>query len=261
VLCDKPFALNADEAADLEAEADAAGVVALCNFEFRYASARGVLRDMIHDGELGRVEHVQMSRLSAGSRVPLRPWGWLFDRALGGGWVGAWGSHAIDGLRWMFRTEIDGVQALLRVDVEERPDDEGTLHACTAEDGFSASLTLANGVSVAIDSGFAAVANMPPRFIVFGSEAVAELVGEDRISIRRADGTRASIDLSADEADDGHLAPMRAFATVVRDAVTTGEVDASTPTFADGHACDVVLDQLRAAPFASDGDADPDSVV
>ena len=80
---------------------------------------------------------------------------------------------------------------------EERPDEHGDLHTCTAEDGFSASLVLSNGASVAIDSGFAAVANMTPRFTVFGSEAVAELVGEDRISIRRADGTRDSIDLSA----------------------------------------------------------------
>jgi hypothetical protein len=118
---------------------------------------------------------------------------------------------------------------------------------------------LTNGVSVAIDSGFAAVANMPPRFIVFGSEAVAELVGEDRISVRRADGTRESIDLSADDGGDGHLAPMRRFAEVVRDAVTTGEVAGSTPTFADGHACDVVLDQLRASPFARDTSPEPES--
>src|SRR4051794_32642095 len=40
VLCDKPFALNADEAADLQAESQAAGVIALCNFEFRFAPAR-----------------------------------------------------------------------------------------------------------------------------------------------------------------------------------------------------------------------------
>jgi predicted dehydrogenase len=158
----------------------------------------------------------------------------------------------------MFRTEVADVQALLRVDVQERPDADGVLHACTAEDGFSASLTLTNGVSVAIDSGFAAVSNMTPRFIVFGSEAVAELVGEDRISVRRADGTRDSIDLSGDDDGDGHLAPMRRFAEVVRDAVTTGEVTASTPTFADGHACDVVLDQLRAAPFVTDATPDPD---
>ena len=250
VLCDKPFALDADEAAGLETEARAAGVVALCNFEFRYAPERAILRDLIAAGELGAVEHVQMFRLSAGTRVPLRPWGWLFERELGGGWIGAWGSHAIDTLRWMFDAEVTAAQALLRIDITERPDDHGDLHACTAEDGFTAALELSNGASVAIDSGFAAAANVAPRFTVFGSEAVAELVGESRLSIRRADGTRRVIELPTDDGADGHLAPMRAFAGVVRDAVVSGEVPASVPTFADGRACDAVLDQLRAAPFA-----------
>ena len=249
VLCDKPFALDADEAAELVADARAAGVVALCNFEFRYAPERLVLREMIRDGALGRIEHVQMTRLSAGTRIPLRPWGWLFDRALGGGWVGAWGSHAVDTLRWMFGAEVTDVQALLRIDVQARPDADGYLHTCTAEDGFSASLALSNGVSVAIDSGFAAVANMAPRFTVFGSEAVAELVGESRISIRRADGSRESIDLSTAAEGDAHLVPMRRFAEVVRDAVTTGEIPESAATFADGQAADAILDQLRASPF------------
>src|SRR5258706_6871963 len=106
VLCDKPFALDADEAAELEAEARAAGVVALCNFEFRYGPARRMLREMVDEGSLGRIEHVNMTRHSAGSRVPMRKWGWLFDRELGGGWVGAWGSHAVDALRWVFAAEV-----------------------------------------------------------------------------------------------------------------------------------------------------------
>jgi hypothetical protein len=104
---------------------------------------------------------------------------------------------------------------------------------------------------VAIDSGFAAVANVAPRFALFGSLAVVEVVGESRVSIRGADGTRESIDLGADAGADGHLAAMRTFAEVVRDAVTTGEFPASAPTFADGRACDAVLDLLRAAPFVS----------
>jgi predicted dehydrogenase len=266
VLCDKPFALDADEAADLESEARAAGAVALCNFEFRYAPARALLREMVGDGALGRIEHVQMTRLSCGSRVPLRPWGWLFDRTLGGGWIGAWGSHAVDTLRSIFAAEVTEVQALLRRDVLERPDDRGDLHLCTAEDGFSASLVLSNGASVAIDSGFAAVANMAPRFTVFGSSSVAELSGETRLSVRRADGSRESIDLADDgrtdddrtddDRADAHLAPMRRFAEVVRDAVTSGEVPAHAPTFSDGRACDAVLDRLRASPFAY-GTIDP----
>ncbi|HEV7525190.1 MAG TPA: Gfo/Idh/MocA family oxidoreductase [Acidimicrobiia bacterium] len=252
VLCDKPFALDADEAADLEAEARAAAVVALCNFEFRYDPARALLRELVAEGELGRIEHVQMTRISSGTRVPLRQWGWLFDRELGGGWIGAWGSHAVDTLRFVLASEVTDVQALLRTDIRERPDADGARHECTAEDGFSASMAMANGVTVAIDSGFAAVANVAPRFTLFGSEAVAEVVGESRISIRRADGSRESIDLSEASEADGHLAPMRRFAEVVRDSVTSGEIPASAPTFSDGRACDAVLDQLRAAPFAPD---------
>jgi hypothetical protein len=41
---------------------------------------------------------------------------------------------------------------------------------------------------------------------------------------------------------------MRRFANVVRDAVSTGTVPAGAPTFADGTACDAVLDALRRAP-------------
>ncbi|MDQ1480520.1 MAG: hypothetical protein QOI44_1381, partial [Actinomycetota bacterium] len=39
------------------------------------------------------------------------------------------------------------------------------------------------------------------------------------------------------------------FAEVVRDVVTGADVPPGVPTFADGLACDIVLDQLRAAPI------------
>jgi predicted dehydrogenase len=249
VVCDKPFALNADEAAAMRTEADDAGAVALCNFEFRYAPARALLRDLVHGGSIGSVQHVQWTHLSAGSRVPLRPWGWLFDRGLGGGWIGAWASHAVDMIRYAFDAEVAEIQALLRIDVETRPDAEGNEHRCTAEDGFSAALLLSNGATVAIDSGFGAVADTTRRCTVYGTEAVVEVVGDERIVVRRPDAEPERIELPAGDADRHHE-PMRRFAEVVRDAVESGEVPAGAPTFADGHACDEVLDRLRAAPFA-----------
>jgi predicted dehydrogenase len=249
VLCDKPFALDADEAAALEAEAHDAGVVALCNFEFRYAAARALLRETVVSGDIGRVEHVHWTHISSGARVPLRRWGWLFDAELGGGWIGAWGSHAIDAVRWNFG-EVSDAQAVRRIDVRERPDQDGVEHECTAEDGFTAALVLDNGVTVAIDSSFAATTTFPSRLTVFGTEAACEVVN-DHVTIRRADGTRVAL-TDADRAVDGdpHLEPMRRFAEVVRDAVGTGEVPEHAPTFSDGRACDAVLEQLRAAPVA-----------
>jgi predicted dehydrogenase len=253
VLCDKPFTPAAADSALLVAEAAAAGTIALCNFEFRFHPIRRLLRELVRTDALGSIEHVQWAHLSAGSRVPLRNYGWLFDRSRGGGWIGAWGSHAIDTIRWCFGEVVD-VSAASRIDVAERPDDHGELHRCTAEDGLSASLRLDNGVTVSIDSSFAASAPVPPRLTVIGAEAVCEILADERVAIRRADGTREDLTPSSRlkrPAADRHDDPMRRFAEVVRDVVTSGEVPPGVPTFADGHACDVVLDQLRAAPVVT----------
>jgi predicted dehydrogenase len=110
-------------------------------------------------------------------------------------------------------------------------------------------LTLANGATVAIDSGYAAVATIAPRLTIFGDNAVVEVVGDDRVTVRSPDRTRRIIEVTGDERDS-HETPMRRFAAVVRDAVATGNVPVRAPTFADGRACDQVLDRLRAAPFA-----------
>ncbi len=249
VVCDKPFAMHADEAADLESEAAAAGVVALCNFEFRYAPARGIVRDLVAGEVLGAIEHVHWTHLSSGSRVPLRRWGWLFERELGGGWIGAWASHAVDTLRYMFGTEIDATDALLRIGVKERPDADGVWHRCTAEDGFTASITLRNGATVAVDSSFAASASPAPRLLVCGADAIAEIVADERVVVRRSGRDAETIAVDSDE-HDRHTVPMRRFAEVVRDAVSAGDVPPGVPTFADGRACDAVLDDLRASPFA-----------
>lgn len=244
VLCDKPFTLDPLDAAALLGAAQAAGVVHLVNFEFRYHPARRMVRELIRSGAIGKVEHVTWTHLSAGSRVPLRRFGWLFDRNLGGGWIGAWASHAVDTLRFCIG-EVVRASGAPRIDVRERPDERGTLHECTAEDGVTADLELDGGVTVSIDSTFAAAVAMPPRLTVLGSGGGIEVVADARIVLRTADGARRDIPLELPDAAERHEAPMRIWAEVVRDAVTSGVTPDDAPTFADGHACDVVLDRLR----------------
>src|SRR5258707_432626 len=84
--------------------------------------------------------------------------------AAGGGWIGAWGSHAVDALRWSFG-EITSVDARARIDVTERPDDHGRMHPCTAEDGLTATLGVDAGVTVSIDTTFVATAPVAPRLV------------------------------------------------------------------------------------------------
>jgi predicted dehydrogenase len=253
VLCDKPFGLDAEESAALAREAAEAGAIALCNFEFRFHPVRRLLRDLVRTDALGPIEHVQWTHLSAGSRVPLRRYGWLFDRDRGGGWIGAWGSHAVDTIRWCFG-EVRSVEAQARIDIAERVDEHGELHRCTAEDGVTATLGVDGRVTVSIDSSFAASASIPPRLTVVGADAVCEIMADTRVLVRRSDGTREDLTPAPPQprpAADGHDTPMRRFAEVVRDVVTSGEVPPGVPTFVDGLACDTVLDQLRAAPVVT----------
>jgi predicted dehydrogenase len=243
VLCDKPFGLDASEAEMLFAAAEAADCLHLCNFEFRYDPMREVLRTLVADGAVGDVEHVTWTHHSAGSRVPLRPHGWLFERSSGGGWVGAWGSHTVDTLRQLLG-DVATAHAQCRTSVTERPDRDGVARPCDAEDGFTAWLAFAGGATATLDSTFAAAASIAPRIVLAGSEGSLECVADARIIIRRADGTRAEHDRPP-ATGDPHLEPMRRWALVIRDAVEEGVAPPGAPTFADGFACARVLDALR----------------
>ncbi|HEY3673268.1 MAG TPA: Gfo/Idh/MocA family oxidoreductase [Acidimicrobiia bacterium] len=243
VLCDKPFGTSTADAEAMEAAARDADAVALLNFEFRHHPGRIALRALIQDGAIGTVEHVQWTVFGAGFRVPLRPYGWLFDRERGGGWIGAWGSHVIDFLRWTFG-DITDASARLRTDISERPDADGTLHPCTAEDGFTALLTTGTDVSVTIDTTFAAVKNSPPRVVILGSDGTLESIADGKITLRNDEGTQDVFTFDAPR-EDPHLVPMRAWAQVVRDSVRDGAVHDGVPTFADGVECARVMDALR----------------
>jgi predicted dehydrogenase len=244
VLCDKPFGTSAADAEAMAAAARAADAVALLNFEFRHHPGRIALRSLLQDGAVGTVEHLQWTVFGAGFRVPLRPYGWLFDAERGGGWIGAWGSHVIDFLRWSLGDLVDA-SARLRTDITERPDAGGVLHRCTAEDGFTALLRTADGASITIDTSFVAVKNSPPRVVILGSEGTLESIADGRITLRNAEGTHEVFTFDQPR-EDPHLVPMRAWAQVVRDSVRDGAVPEGEATFADGVACARVMDALRA---------------
>ena len=243
VLCDKPFGRNTADAIAMVEHADVAGAVALLNFEFRHHPGRIRLRELIRDGAIGDVRHLQWSVF--GSGFVRRRWGWLFDAELGGGWIGAWGSHVIDFLRWTFG-ELTDAEAERRTLVTERPDREGVVHQCTAEDSFTGRLHTASGVSVTIDTSFVTPANVPPRVIVVGSEGVLEVLADVRITRRTLDGTEEVFAFDPPKDDDPHFLPMRGWVPVVLAAVRSGAIPEGAPTFADGLACARVMDQLRA---------------
>jgi predicted dehydrogenase len=242
VLCDKPFGRSAADAAAMLALAEGAGVLHFVNFEFRQDPTRAALRQVVRDGQIGDPVHLHWTAFNSGSRRPLRNHGWLFERDTGGGWIGAFGSHAIDTIRGIMG-EIERADATLRTDIRERPDADGVMHPCTAEDAFTARFQVAGGATAVLDTAFSAPVNLSPRITVFGTEGVAELVGARELTVRRP-GEAPIVEAFAPFEGDPHLPAMRPWAALVRDAVETRRQ--ITPSFADGVACARVMDLLRA---------------
>jgi len=243
VLCDKPFGRNAKEATEMCDLARDAGVLGFLNFENRHDATRKRVRALIEEGAIGQPEHVQFSMLLSISRVPLRRYGWLFDDELGGGWLRALGSHLIDFSRWTFGEIVDA-SGQLRTAVTERPDADGKVRRCTADDGFVATLRSDAGVTTVIDSSSAAPVSVTPTMVVVGSTGALESVGDNRIVLHTEAGSEEVF--AAQAGRNALFQAQQEWAGVIRDAVRDSAAPPGAPTFADGLAWNEVLDRIRA---------------
>ena len=198
---------------------------------------------LIGSGVIGSPEHFAYTAYTSASRVPLRTWGWLFDRSRGGGWIGAFGSHAIDLIRWLLG-DITRTGAETWITVTERPDADGSMRRCDAEDAFAGWAELRSGATATINSSFAARVSVTPRIVILGSEGAIENIGDARVVVRKSDGSTEQLEFEL-RAGDPHAEAMTGWTAAIRDSVLTGKPIA--PSFADGLACMKVMEQWRAA--------------
>ena len=125
VLCEKPMALNAREAARMVAKAKEAGVLALIDHELRFLNSRRVMRGMLQSGAIGSVRHCNYVFRSDYRGIADRAWDWWSDETMGGGALGAIGSHVVDSFRWILSTEVTKVLGMLTTHIKQRPDKPG----------------------------------------------------------------------------------------------------------------------------------------
>lgn len=234
VLCDKPFGRNADEAVAMRDRARDAGVLNFLNFEFRFNASWAKLKELVDVRAVGEPKHLSWSFFGNGLRG--REYGWINDRELGGGWIGAYGSHLIDFTRWLFGSEIADCGGVTRID--------GSPPEATAEDAYSAWFRMANGCTAMHDTGFAAAVPSAPRVALIGSAGTVELTGDTALVIRRAGEEPETIEFPAAPRKSPPPALSTFFADVAESLRTGTQI---TPSFDDGVATAQVMDRLRAA--------------
>jgi predicted dehydrogenase len=146
LLLEKPIALSATEARQLYHLAAARGVVAIADFEFRFVPAWQLLAEYLQQGYVGQKRLIKIDWLVASRANPQRPWNWYSRREMGGGALGAVGSHAFDYIHWLFGA-VRRLSAQLSCTITERPDSAagGQLKPVDADDTCLLTLELADG--------------------------------------------------------------------------------------------------------------------
>ncbi|MBC8030742.1 MAG: Gfo/Idh/MocA family oxidoreductase [Pyrinomonadaceae bacterium] len=260
VLCEKPMAMNAGEAKQMNESAHAAGVLALIDHELRFLNSRQKMRTMLHNGEIGSVRHCNYLFRSDYRGVLDRQWDWWSDAAMGGGTLGAIGSHAIDSFRWILGTEVSEVCCMLATHIAERPDKStGQVRAVTTDDEAKLMFRFADSSLGKNATGTASLSVVESgkyenRLEVFGTKGALMVEENGELSHSPAgSGIWKRV-----EVDQGSMAPgMRegswsrgftAFSAAIVDALQAGrKTVAGAATFEDGYRIQLVLDAARAS--------------
>lgn len=254
VCCEKPMAMNAAESREMLETAESLGRVHIIGHELRFNPNRKKIRQLIADGFIGDVRHVNIVNISPTWGDPAsRPAGdwWSLD-AMGGGRLGANGSHQIDLLRFWLG-DIDSISGQVAVMVPDRVDkNTGEPWTATADDQASFTAQMKNGALASVFMSGAARHNMGNHVQIFGSEGTILLsnddekllvakAGEDFVDMSESDPNADLSGVNKGIWNVSFVGLMQEFTAAIRE----GRALNAGATFADGLKCQEAMDAIR----------------
>jgi predicted dehydrogenase len=121
IFCEKPLALNVRDAREMYEAVKKAGVKHQIGFNYRFAQAVVLAKNIIDSGKLGKIFHFRGSFLQDWIIDPDFPLVWRLDKKVcGSGSHGDLGAHVIDTARYLVG-EFDEVMGMSKTFVKERP--------------------------------------------------------------------------------------------------------------------------------------------
>ena len=258
VVCEKPFAMSAPEAAEMRDTAAKLGRTAMVAHEFRFTPQRAYIKQLLADGYIGqfRMCTIELFLDRYVTKEP-RALTWQARNADGGGLLGALGSHYIDGLRDWFGdvATASGRLRALRPDVKDET--TGGVARAETDDTFTMTLDFVNGGFATMIASFAATPARGARIVVMGDEGtlVAEQDGpnptENGVVLASRNGESLAA-LATPPQYTPFVDPrdhrLMAFRLLVKE-FTKGIAQRISPhpDFTDGWRCQQVLDAVRAS--------------
>lgn len=254
VLCEKPMAMNRDESAEMLERAEAAGLLHIIGHELRFNPNRRKIKSLIDSGAIGDVRYLNIHNASStwGDPAWRRAGDWLLREDMGGGRLGASGSHMIDLLRFWLG-DIGAVSGRVATMAPERFDkDTGAAWRATADDYFSFTAEMRNGALCSVTVGFTGRGGSGSQTEISGSEgAILLSESDEQLLVARAGEEFQDMSLRDPNADRpgigkgiwnvSFVALMQELTAAIREKRQL----AWGATFEDGHQCQIALDALR----------------
>lgn len=145
ILCEKPLARTAKEAAAMLEAVEKAGVVHMVAHNYRFVPAIRLARDLIDSGKLGQIYHFRAVYLQEWIMDPDFPFVWRLDKKIAGsGTLGDLGSHIIDLARFLVG-EPRKVSAMAKTFIKQRPIPGGGTGEVSVDDAFVTLVEFENG--------------------------------------------------------------------------------------------------------------------
>jgi predicted dehydrogenase len=172
VYCEKPLAMNLEEARSMQQAAEEAGVLTHVAFVLRYVPAIRQMKALLEAEAIGEILNFRAHMFHSSYLDPARPMSWrLRNKDSGGGAFADLGAHLID-LTHYFLGDVARVSAQTRTFIQERPTakDSSAREKVDVDDWTHCQLTLKSGVPGHIEvTRMASGAAEETGFEIYGS--------------------------------------------------------------------------------------------
>lgn len=254
VLCEKPFGIDAGQAARMWALARESHRVCMVDYMFRMAPERVRLKELLDGHEIGRIIRVTVEWTVRGRAAGNSAWSWQFDPSFGGGVLFAFGAHVVDYLQWLVGP-VRSVAA--RLSTRGGPVQSAPVDRPVAADTLDAMMLLDGDIPVSITVSNATPGGRGHWLTIYG-ERGALIVGNANLA-DTVIGTRLSqsdmatgalrdipvVSIAGEGAADGRTLLVGRMAECFAGAIRSGA--SAAPSFEDGWRAQVVMDAMRLA--------------
>jgi predicted dehydrogenase len=254
VLCEKPFGLDADQAAQMLDLSREAGTVCMVDYLFRMAPERMRLKELLDVGAIGRILRVTVEWTVRGRAAGNSAWSWQFDPSRGGGVLFAFGAHVVDYLQWLVGSVRTVAAHLSR---RGGPGDNVPGDRVIAADTLDAILLLDDDTPVSMTISNATPGGRGHWLTIYGERGVLAVgnanladavIGTRLYQSDMAGGELREVpvrSMAVEGVADGRTLLVGRIAEAFTSAIRSGV--SVSPSFEDGWRAQIVMDAMRRA--------------